>query len=386
MKRGALLALLMLVVVTGASASPGRTIGGDGIELSLPAGWHGLAGPGGVQAADFPLPRRARSSANLVRVPRGHVHLIVWNYGPWVVYVPHHHDLPPPLVLRKRDLTRAIEGFAADDTYLLRTARIHGETVEVTADLGPKPFAPPALRRANAVLATLHVLPPRVLHPRHGRLAARGVAVRLPGGWTGHIEIPQGLAGERLVLRATDGHLHLELVEYAQSDPPRHARLPIVLTSGDATHHDSLTFAHRVFSTGGRSFELEVTARSAGELRKANPLLATLAVTPRPWTFRSCDLSLRLPGTWRAAIRPRSSCSPVLKLRGPGVLVVVTELRPGERASGRILRRSGRRFRVEVTPGSALRRADAVLATLRAEPRSRADARFPQPRSTGGPR
>lgn len=370
MKRIAFLAALMLVTATGASAGSGRTLGGQGLTLSLPAGWHGLAGPGGVQAADFPLPRRARSSASLVRVPRGHIHLIVWNYGPWVVYLPHHRDMRPPLVLRRRDLTRAIEGFAAGDTYVLRTARIHGETVEVIADLGPKPFAPPALRRANSVLATLHVLPPRVLRPRRGRLASGGVAVRLPGGWSGHIEIPHGLAGERLVLRATHGDLHLELVEYTQTASSRHTGLPIVLTSRDAIHHDSLTFAHRVFSTGGRSFELEVTARSAGELREANPLLATLAVTPRPWTFRSCDLSLRLPGTWRAAIRPRSGCYPVLKLRGPGVLVALTELRPGEHASGRILRRSGRRFRVEVTPGSALGRADAVLATLRAGPRS----------------
>ena len=109
---------------------------------------------------------------------------------------------------------------------------------------------------------------------------------------------------------------------------------------------------------------------TAGDLPEANRLLATLTVAPRPWTFRSCDLSLHLPGTWRVAVRPRSGCYPVLKLRGPHVLVVLTELRPGERATGRVLRRAGRRFRVEVTPASARMRANAVLATLRAKRRS----------------
>ena len=369
MKRVALLALPALVAVTGANASSSRTLRGEGLTLSLPAGWHGLVGSGGVQAADFPLPRRARSSASLVRVPSGHVHLIVWNYGPWVVYRPHRRNARPPFVLRWRNLTGALEGFDADDTYLLRTARIRGESIEVIADLGPKPPASSALSQANAVLATLQVLPPRVVRPRGDLLRADGVAVRLPAGWSGHIEIPRGLDGERLVLRAADGGTHVELLEYTETAPARHLVPPITLTSRDAVHLGSSTFAHRVFSTGGRSFELDVTARNTSGLRDANPLLATLSVEPRPWTFRSCDLSLRLPGTWRVAVRPRSGCYPVLELRGPGALVVLSELRPGQTASGRILRRTGRRFRVAVTPASARRAADAVLSTLHTEQR-----------------
>jgi hypothetical protein len=91
-----------------------------------------------------------------------------------------------------------------------------------------------------------------------------------------------------------------------------------------------------------------------------------MTVAPRPWRFQSCDLTMRLPGTWRAAINPRSGCYPVITLRAPGVRVVLTELRATERASGRVVHESGRRFLVEITPVSAKRTADAVLATLRA--------------------
>ena len=77
--------------------------------------------------------------------------------------------------------------------------------------------------------------------------------------------------------------------------------------------------ARRVFFTGGRSFDLSTAAPSTGDLREANRFLATLRVAPRPWTFESCDLWLRLPGTWHVAVRPRSGCYPVLELRGPGV-------------------------------------------------------------------
>jgi len=48
-----------------------------------------------MRAADFPLGPRVRTSANLAHVRRGHVHLIVWNYGPWVLYLPHSHRAPP---------------------------------------------------------------------------------------------------------------------------------------------------------------------------------------------------------------------------------------------------------------------------------------------------
>ncbi len=371
MKRVAFLALLTLVAATGASASSGRTLRGNGVTLSLSAGWYGLVGPGGFQAADFPLPRRARSSANLVRVPRGHVHLIVWNYGPWVPDLPgFHRPARAPLALGRRNLIRGgFEGFPGDDRYARLDARLGGEMLEVVADLGPKPFAPSLLRKVNAVLATLRVLPPRVVRPRNGRLAADGVGVRLLPGWSGWMEIPADRYGARLVLRASRGGLHVVLLEYAESyGSGRRLALPVVLTRRNVLRRPPLPFARLVFSSGGRSFDLTATARSPRDLHEANRLLATLTVTPRPWTFRCCNLVLRLPGTWRAALRPR--LYPVIKLRGPGVLVVLTELRPGEHASGRILRQAGRRFRVEVTPASARTAADAVLATLSAKPHS----------------
>jgi hypothetical protein len=369
-KRVALVAVLMLLVVTGASASSGRTLRGEGVTLSLPVGWYGLVGSGGVQAADFPLPRRARSSANLVRVPRGHVHLIVWNYGPWVPDLRRfHHPARSPLVLGRRNLTPSLEGFGASDAYFVRTARLGGEMLEVVADLGPKPFAAAALRTVNAVLATLHVLPPRVVLPRKGRLAADGVAVRLLSGWSGRMEIPADRYGARLVLRASRGGLHVVLLEYAESyGSGRRRALPVVLTSRDVLRRPAPPFARLVFSNGGRSFELTASYRSPRDLPEVNRLLATLTVAPRRWTFRCCNLLLRLPGTWRAALRPR--LYPVIKLRGPGVLLVLTELRPGEQASGRIVRQAGRRFRVEVTPASGRASANAVLATLRVKPHS----------------
>lgn len=369
MKRVAFLAAVIAVAATGASASSTRTLRGDGVTLSLPAGWHGLVGSAGVQAADFPIPARARSSANLVRVRRGHMHLIVWNYGPSVPYLPHSHPARPPLALTRRNLYGEPEGFPAADVYARRTARVSGEMLEILADLGPKPLAPDALRKVNGVLATLRVLPARVLRPRHGRLAADGVSVHLLPGWSGRMEIPADRYGARLVLRAAHGDVHVTLLEYAESyGSGRHLALPVVLTSRDILRRPPKPLARLVFSNGGRSFDLTATDRSPQNLREANRLLATLAVASRGWTFRCCDLALRLPGTWRAALRPR--LYPVLKLRGPGVLVVLTELRPGERASGRILRRAGRRFRIEVTPAPARARADAVLATLHAKSRS----------------
>lgn len=367
-KRVAFLAVLMLVAVTGASASSGRMLRGEGVTLSLPVGWYGLVGSGGFQAADFPLPRRARSSASLVRVPRGHVHLIVWNYGPWVPDLPgFHHPARAPLVLGRRNLTSSLEGFGASDAYFVRAARLGGEMLEVVADLGPRPFAPSVLRKVNAVLATLRVVPPRVVLPRNGRLGADGVAVRLLSGWSGRMEIPADRNGARLVLRASRRGVHVVLLEYAESyGSGRRLALPVVLTSQDVLRHPALPFARLVFSNGGRSFELTATARSLRDLHEVNRLLVTLTVISRPWTFRCCNLVLRLPGTWRAALRPR--LYPVIKLRGPGVLLVLTELQPGEPASGRILRQAGRRFRIEISPASARASANAVLDTLRVKP------------------
>lgn len=361
----------MLLAVTGASASAGRTLRGQGMTLSLPAGWHGLVGGAGVQAADFRLGRRVRNSASLARVRRGHVHLMIFNYGPWVPYLPAYRPARLPLRLTQRDLLPGgMEGFAGNDAFARRDVRVNGDLVDVLADLGPRPLASGSLQKANSVLGTLGVQPPRLIQPRDGRLASDGVSVRLLAGWAGDIAIPADRWGARIALRATRGDVHVTLLELIGTPVGQHVDLPVVLTQRNVLLRSSPPFARRVFSTGGRSFDLSVTVRSLRELREANHLLATLTVEPRPWTFRSCDLTLRLPGTWRAAIRPRSGCYPVLKLRGPRVLVVLTELRSGERAGPRILRRANRRFRVEVTPASAQPRADTVLATLRAKPRS----------------
>jgi hypothetical protein len=298
------------------------------------------------------------------------VHLVISNGGPWVPDL-HFGPTSAPLTLRPPNLLRGgLEGFGGDDTFARRDARLAGDMVEVVADLGRKPHLASALRKANAVLATLHVVPSQVLRPRNGRLAAHGVAVRLLPDWSGWIEVPPGHYAARLVLRASRGGVHVTLLELAEPPTGDHLDLPVALTRRNVFHpRDSLPFAHRVFSTGGRSFDLTATARTPADLRKANRLLATLTVKPRRWTFRSCELTLRVPGSWRVAIRPRSGCYPALKLRGPGVLVALTELRPGERAGGRILRRAGRRFRVEVAPASAQAKAKAILSTLRAKAR-----------------
>lgn len=184
------------------------------MTLSLPAGWYGLVGPAGVQAADFPLPPRARSSANLVRVPRGHVHLMVWNGGPWVPYLPQFRPERGPLALRTGDLLRGgMEGFGGDDTFARRDVLLGGDMIEILADLGPKPFSSSVLRKANAVLGTLRVSPARALRPRSGQLAADGVSLRLLPGWSGRIEIPADRYGARIVLRAARGDVHVDLLE-----------------------------------------------------------------------------------------------------------------------------------------------------------------------------
>jgi hypothetical protein len=369
-KRVALLATLMLVGASSAGAAADTTLRGEGLTLSLPAGWHGLVGGGVVQAADVPLPPRARLSEGLVQVRRGHVHLMVSNGGPWVPYLPQFRPAGRPLVLTRADLLPGgMEGFSGNDTFARLDERLGGDMVDILADLGPKPDLGAALRKANAVLATLRVLRPHVLRPRNGMLAADGVSVRLLPGWSGHAEIPADHYAARLVVRAARGAVQLTLLEYAETELPHHLDLPITLTSRNVLHsRGSPPIARRVFSTGGRSFDISVTVPSPHDLQEANRLLRTLKVAPRPWTFRCCELSLHLPGTWHVALRPR--LYPVLKLYGPRILVVLTELRPGERTGSRILRRAGRRFRFEVRPASARATADAVLATLRARPRT----------------
>jgi hypothetical protein len=365
-----LLGVLVLFASASASGRPVRVLGGYGVSLSLAQGWHGLAAPGQLQAADFPLARDALDSAQSVRVPRGHVHLIVWDYGPSVPYLsanfPH---VRAPLAIGPRDITGApLEGFPTGDAFAIRSVTVGDEVLEIVADLGPKPLAPERLYELNRLLATLHVRSPRVLRPRKGRLVSDGVAVRLLGGWSGRIEVPADPHGARLVLRAGRGHVHIVLLELAGGQG-RHLGLPIRVAKQDIIRRHALLIARRVFSTGGRGFDLSVTVASPGELMQANLLLATLTVAPRPWMFHSCDLTLRLPGTWRAAVNPRDKCYPVITLRAPGVRIVLTELRPKERASGRVLRQSGRRFEIDVTPRSAEHEAAAVLATLRAATR-----------------
>lgn len=371
MKRIALLAGLTLVVATGASASAGRTLRGDGLTLSLPAGWHGFVGAGAVQAADFPLGPRVRDSEGLARVRRGHVHLMVSNGGARVPYLPAFRPARLPLELTRRNVIQGgLEGFSGNDAFARREVLVHGEMVEILADLGPRPLARSALQKANSVLGTLRVPPPKVIHPRDGRLTDDGVSLRLLTGWTGHIEIPADRYGARIALRASRGGMHVTLLELTGVPVGAHLDLPVVLARRNVLQHSSPPLARRVFFTGGRSFDLSVTVPSSGDLRAANRLLRTLSIRPRRWTFQSCDLTLRLPGTWSAAVRPRNGCYPLLKLRGPGVLVVLDELRAGEHASGSILRRNGRRFHVEVTPASARPKADAVLSTLHAKQRS----------------
>jgi hypothetical protein len=144
-----------------------------------------------------------------------------------------------------------------------------------------------------------------------------------------------------------------------------------VLAAENVFRRRGLTFARRVFSTAGRSFDLSVALPSLAALGKTNELLRMLTARPRRWRFRSCGLTLRLPGTWRAAVNPRSGCYPILTLSGPRLRVILTELRPGEPAHGRVLARSGRRFAVDVEPPAARQTAHAVLANLRAKRRSR---------------
>jgi hypothetical protein len=363
-----LVVALLLAASTGsAGARSTSTLDGYGLSLTLGRGWHGVAGPGQLQAADFPLAHDVLASPERAHVARGHVHLIVWDYGPEVPYL----DFQPaqaPRALSRRDITAGMEGFPTDDLYAVRNVLLGGEQLEVLADLGPKPLAANSLQTLNRILGTLRVQPPRVLLPHHGRLASDGIALRLLPGWLGSIEIPADQAGAQVDLRAQRGDIRLVLLQLAGAQG-RHAHLPITLGAGDILRRHSIAIARRVFSTAGRSFDLSVTVPAPGDLAQANRLLKTLTAEPRPWTFRSCDLSLRLPGTWRAAINPRSGCYPVITLRGPRIRVVLSELRANEHASGRVLHESGRRFRVEITPPAARRSADAVLATLRAAAR-----------------
>ncbi len=304
-----LIVVLLLVACTGsASARSTSTLNGYGLSLTLARGWHGVAHPGQLQAADFPLARAVLDSPERAHVPRGHVHLIVWDYGPEVPYL----DFQParaPLALGRRDITAGMEGFPTDDVYAVRTVLLAGEQLQIVADLGPKPLAANSLEKLNRVIGTLRVQSPGVLLPHHGQLASDGVGLRLLPGWSGRIEIPANQAGAQLDLRAQRGDIHLVLLQLAAVEGS-HAKLPITLAAKDILHRHSIAIARRVFSTAGRSFDLSVTVPAPGDLAQANRLLKTLTAEPRPWTFQSCDLSLRLPGTWSAAINPRKAAIP----------------------------------------------------------------------------
>jgi len=366
-----LTAVVFAVLTVGWSATAtARTLGRYGVTVSLPSGWHGVSAPGELQAADFPLPETALSSAQSLRVGRGHLHLIVWDYGPVVPYLAGSFaSARPPITLRRRNVSRgALEGFSSADSYTVRTVALGGELLELVADLGPKPLVAGALARTNRVLATLHVQPPLTVPADGNRLVSDGVGLRLLAGWSGRIELPADRHTVRLVLRAHHGNIRLVLLEL-NGGQGAHADLPIALTPLNLTHGRRPLIARRVFSTAGRGFDLSAVVPSASALSEVNRLLATLTAVPRAWTFRSCNLTLRLPGTWRAAINPRSGCYPIITLHGPGITVVLTELRPGQPAADRVLTRSGRRFHVDVTPTTATRRADSVLATLHAKHR-----------------
>jgi hypothetical protein len=364
-RRFALLVGIALLVGGWASSPVHQTLTGFGLSVHLPSRWHGIAAPGQLQAADFPLSRRALGSPERARVDRGHVHLIVWDYGRSVPYL-RSNAAPLPLALSKRDLSGGpLEGFPASDAYAIKSATVRGEPLEVVADLGPKPLAAASLAKLNRVLATLRVQPPRIVLAHNDRLGFDRVALRLQPGWSGRIEIPANPNAGQFVLRADHGGVHLVLLQLAGNEGA-HSDLPIVLADKNVYHRGGLIIARRVFSTAGRSFDLSVALPSLSALGEANRLLRTLTATPRRWTFRSCALTLRLPGTWRAAVNPRSGCYPIITLYGPRLRVVLTELRPGQRAAGHVLVRSGRRFAVDVQPAAATRMADRLLASLRA--------------------
>jgi hypothetical protein len=268
MKRIAVLAGAA-VLVTACSGSHGKTLGGPGVSLTLPKGWYGVSGPGQLQAADFPLTRSVLASAERAHVRRGHVHVIVWDYGPKVPYLAGGHpSLRGPLVLR--GMSGPFEGFPLGHAFAGRSATVNGEVLQVLVDLGPKPVAATRLRDVNRVLRTLRVPAPRIVRPHDGVLRSDGISLWLPSGWRGRIEIPRSRFATRLVLRARNDDTHLTLLELPRSFRGQELRLPVTLRPVNAH------FARRVFSTSGRSFDVSAVYSSPGGLEQANRLISGL--------------------------------------------------------------------------------------------------------------
>jgi len=262
------------LLVTACSGGHGKTLGGPGVTLSLPHGWFGVSAPGQLQAADFPLSRSVLASAERAHVPRGHVHLILWDYGPAVPGIAGGHpNLRGPLVLR--GMNGPFEGFSDEDAFAGRSATVNGEVLQVLVDLGPKPVPAARLREVNKVLRSLSVPAPRVLRPHNGLLGADGVSLRLPSSWKGRIEIPPSRFATRLVLRAHKGGTRVTLLELPRSFRGRQLQLPVTL------RRFSSGFARRVFSTPGRSFDVSAVFTSPSGLDEANRLLAGLRVARR---------------------------------------------------------------------------------------------------------
>jgi hypothetical protein len=256
-------------LVTACSGSNGKMLGGPGVSLRLPHGWYGVSGPGQLQAADFPLAHGVLASAQRARVRRGHVHLIVWDYGPSVPYLAESHpSLRGPLVVRW--MTGPFEGFPDGHAFAGRSATVDGEVLQVLVDLGPKPVAATRLRDVNRVLRTLRVASPRIVQPHDGVLRSDGISLGLPAGWRGRIEIPRSRFATRLVLRARKGETRLTLLELPRSFRGQELPLPVRLKAVNAH------LARRVFATSGRSFDVSAVSSSPAGLEQANRLISGL--------------------------------------------------------------------------------------------------------------
>ena len=273
MSRIALLAAAGLFAA-GCSSNHERTLSGSGLSLSLPSGWYGIAGPGQLQAANFPLARSVLGSAERAHVRRGHVHLIIWAYGPEVPYLAGvEPDLRGPALLRSRDVTGPFEGFPGDHAFAERSLTVNGQVLQALADLGPKPAEPARLQEVNRVLRTLQVASSRIVPPHEGVLSAKGVSLRLLPGWSGRVEIPPATFVASLVIRARRGSTRLTLLELPRSVTSRRLQLPVALQRVGAH------FGRRIFTSEGRNFDVSAVFRSPSDLGAANRLLAGLRLS-----------------------------------------------------------------------------------------------------------